>query len=321
MQTRFPKMGIGAGSLANADGEAAFIATVQAAWEAGVRYFDTSALYLGGESERRLGLALQGAPRAELLLSTKLGRYQTHTGPSIDLKACDFFYDYSAEATEKSVERSLKRLGVDQLDAVYIHDLGRRRGGTAYPELFRSARDEAYPTLCRLKAEGVIGAIGIASMEWEACLEFSHAVPLDVVMPAGEYSLLRTRCTPLLEHCEQMGIEWIAAAPFNSGILVTGARPDAFYNMKSATPAALDEVAALQRICARHSVPLAAAAIQFPLRRAPVTSVVLGAKSPAELHETHALLDLPVPEALWTEIEAHILEHRDWEASQLPERA
>lgn len=311
---QFPAVGLGAGSLANAGGEAAFIETVRAAWASGIRYFDTSALYLGGESERRLGAALQGFSREELYLSTKLGRYQNHTGSSIDPQSKASFFDYSADATRRSVERSLTVLKVDRLDAVYIHDLGPRFMGSSYDELFKSARDEAYPELQRLKEEGLIGSVGVASMEWQACLEFARAVTLDVVMPAGEYSLLRTRCQALLDFCQENNIGWFAASPFNSGILATGPVADGFYDMRPVTPAALKQVAALDTICRSHSVPLAAAAIQFPLRHPAVNSIVFGAKSVDELTHTNALLSMSLSDAFWEEITAFVATTSAWEA-------
>src|SRR5690606_34731342 len=149
----FPQLGIGAGSLANAGGEGAFVDTVRSAWNAGIRYFDTSALYLGGESERRLGAALEHVPRDEVIFSTKIGRYQNHTGPSIDTDTRRSFSDYPADATGRSVERSLERLKVERIVAVFIHDLDHRLCGDAYPELFMRARDEAYPALRQMKEE------------------------------------------------------------------------------------------------------------------------------------------------------------------------
>lgn len=312
---RFPTVGLGAGSLANAGGEAAFVETVRAAWNAGVRYFDTSALYLGGESERRLGAALQDFPRDELYLSTKLGRYQNHTGSSIDPQSKASFFDYSAGATRRSVEKSMTVLKVDRLDAVYIHDLGPRFMGSAYGDLFKIARDETYPELMRMKADGLIGSVGVASMEWQACFEFAQSASLDVVMPAGEYSLLRTKSQPLLDYCCQHGIAWFAASPFNSGILATGAVANGFYDMRPATPAVLQQVSSLETICRRHSVPLAAAAIQFPLRHPAVNSVVFGAKSPEEFKETNALLSLKLPDPFWEEISTFVTRTSDWEAA------
>lgn len=310
----FPPLGIGAGSLANAEGEAAFAETVRAAWERGIRYFDTSALYLGGESERRLGAALAGLPRARLRISTKLGRYQDHAGSSIDPGGANSRFDYSAETALRSVERSLGRLGVDRLDAVYLHDLDPDLCGDAYRAHFESALEGAYPALRRLQEQGVVGAIGVAAMDWRACLAFARAAELDVVMPAGEHSLLRTRAGPLLDHCLNKGIAWIAASPFNSGILATGARPGAFYHMRPAGERALERVRALEAICARYRVPLAAAALHYPLRHPAVSTVVFGAKSAAEFEESHRLFSLDLDPEFWGEIEDFVTADPEWES-------
>ncbi|MGV6871831.1 aldo/keto reductase [Pseudochelatococcus sp. B33] len=315
----FPSLGIGAGSLANAGGEAAFIETVQAAWARGIRYFDTSAFYLGGESERRLGLALAGLPRDQLMISTKLGRYQNHTGSSIDPENRNSYYDYSADATLRSVERSLARLGVDHLDAVYIHDLDHRLCGESYRERLDAALDGAYPVLMQLRSEKVIGAVGVAAMDWKACLEFSEAAELDVVMPAGEYSLLRTASEPLLSHCADRNIAWIAASPFNSGILATGAREDAFYDMRPATEAVLGQVARLEDVCRAHDVPLAAAALQYPARHPVISTIVFGAKSVAEFEDSLALSAFHLSDEFWADISRLIAETADWEAKGWPD--
>ena len=309
----FPSLGIGSGSLANADGEDAFMEVIASAWARGVRYFDTSAFYLGGESERRLGRALSAVPRTGLMLSTKIGRYQNHTGSSIDPQSKNSFFDYSYDTTLRSVERSMERLGVDHLDAVYIHDLDHRLCGLAYPDLFKKALDGAYPALRRLKDGGTVRAIGVAAMDWQACHEFAQAAELDVVMPAGEYSLLRNACAPLLAHCLAHGIAWIAASPFNSGILATGAIATAFYDMRPASRQALEQVAALEALCKQHGVRLPAAALQYPLRHPAVQSVVAGAKSITELDGITRLMQERIPEAFWPEVEALIGRTLDWE--------
>lgn len=311
----FPRLGIGAGSLANAGGEAAFGATVRAAWQDGVRYFDTSAFYLGGESERRLGAALAAYPRDGLNLSTKIGRYQDHIGSSIDPDNKRSYFDYSGDATARAVARSLERLKVDRLDAVFIHDLDHRFCGNSYDDLFSAALTGAYPALRRLKAEGVVDAVGIAAMDWRACLQFSMATEVDVVMPAGELSLLRNGAAALLDHCLRFGIPWIAASPFNSGILATGSIEGAFYDMRPAGQAVLEQVRKLEAICRSHEVPLAAAAMQYPARHPAVSTVVFGAKSPEEFAETKSLLDLELPQSFWTEIEDFVRTTLDWEVS------
>jgi D-threo-aldose 1-dehydrogenase len=308
-----PRVGVGAGSLANAAGEQAFFNMIHAAWASGVRYFDTSAAYLGGESEQRLGAALAAYPREELYVSTKLGRYLSQPGASSLPGGSDFYLDYTYDTTLRSVERSLSRLKVDRLDAVFIHDLDPGFARTAYREELMTAVEGAFPALQRLKDEKVVGAIGVASMDWQACLDFAELAGVDVVMPAGEYSLLRTGSTALLQHCAENGIAWIAASPFNSGILATGSRPDAFYNMRPATRPALLQTEELERICQRHHVCLATAALLFPLRHSAVSTIVFGAKTADEFSESFARLFENPSDEFWQEMDAYLTETKDWE--------
>ncbi|BCQ29444.1 aldo/keto reductase (plasmid) [Caballeronia sp. NK8] len=310
---QFPRVGVGAGSLANAAGEQAFFDMIHAAWASGVRYFDTSAAYLGGESEQRLGAALAEYPRDELYVSTKLGRYLSQPGASSLPGGSDFYLDYTYDATLRSVERSLSRLKVDRLDAVFIHDLDPGFAQTAYRDELMTAVEGAFPALQRLKEEKVVGAIGVASMDWQACLDFAELASVDVVMPAGEYSLLRTGSTALLEHCVENGIAWIAASPFNSGILATGSRPDAFYNMRPATRPALLQTEGLERICQRHHVCLATAALLFPLRHSAVSTIVFGAKTADEFNESFARLSESLSDQFWQEMDAFLAETKGWE--------
>jgi len=306
-------VGVGAGSLANAAGEQAFSDMIHAAWASGVRYFDTSAAYLGGESEQRLGAALAEYPRDELYVSTKLGRYLSQPGASSLPGGSDFYLDYTYDTTLRSVERSLSRLKVDRLDAVFIHDLDPGFARTAYREELMTAVEGAFPALQRLKDEKVVGAIGVASMDWQACLDFAELAGVDVVMPAGEYSLLRTGSTALLQHCAENGIAWIAASPFNSEILATGSRPDAFYNMRPATRPALLQTEELERICQRHHVCLATAALLFPLRHPAVSTIVFGAKTADEFSESFARLFENPSDEFWQEMDAYLTETKDWE--------
>jgi len=313
---RIPKVGMGAGSLANAAGQTAFSEMITAAWQAGVRYFDTSALYLGGQSEERLGAAMRGLARDELFISTKLGRYLKQSGGS-SLPGSDsaYYFDYSYDTTLASVDRSLSRLEVDFLDIVFIHDLDPGFAKDAYQDELKSAREGAYRALQHLKEQNVIGAIGIASMDWRACLRFAQLADVDAVMPAGEYSLLRNRSQELLDYCGANKIAWIAASPLNSGILATGAQANAFYHMQPASAAALAQVNAIEAICQRHQIPLATAAMQFPLRHPSVSSIVFGTKTTAEFNETFSRISSPVSDEFWCELDAYLDKTRNWEGN------
>jgi D-threo-aldose 1-dehydrogenase len=298
-----PSLGIGCGSLAHADGHDAFGAMLAHALDGGIDYFDTAALYLGGESERRLGDALRGRPRGRFVVSTKVGRYQDFVGPSIGPGRARSRFDYSADATLRSVEASLARLRLDRLDLVMIHDVSRSIHGDRYEAFKQEAMTGAYEALLSLRRSGVVGAIGVAAMDWRDCLDLMRLGDFDAVMPAGEYTLLHRACEPLLAHCAATGAAFIAASPFNSGILATGAIEGTLYDFAPATPEILAQVERLDAPCRAAGIPLAAAALQFPGRHPAVSSVVVGCRSAAELERNRALLALTLPDALWAELD------------------
>ena len=291
------RLGIGGGSLASAAGETGVRAVVDAAWDAGLRYFDTAAYYAGGESERRLGPALAGRARADYALGTKTGRYLLPDGTDR--------FDYSAAGTEATVAPALRRLRTDRLDIVFIHDVQPSLHGPDYEAQHRAALEGAHPVLARLKAEGVIGAIGVAMRDPAPILRLLRDAPFDVVMLAGGCTLLhQNACAELLPHCAREGTPVMFAAPFETGLLATGAVPGARYRYQPAQPAMLAKVAAMEAACARHGVTLAAAAIQFPLLARAVIAVVVGHQAPAEVPTNIALLEKPVPAALWEALRA-----------------
>jgi D-threo-aldose 1-dehydrogenase len=291
------RLGIGGGSLASAAGEAGVKAVVAAAWDAGLRHFDTAAFYAGGESERRLGLALAGRERADFTVSTKTGRYLLPDGTDR--------FDYSAAGTEATIATALARLGLQRLDMVFIHDVQPSLHGEAHAAHVAATLDGAFPALARLKATGVVGAIGIAMRDPAPILRLLAAAPFDVVMLAGGCTLLhQDACAALLPHCVRTNTPVLFAAPFETGLLATGAVPGARYRYRPAPPEMLARVAAMQAVCSRHGVTLAAAAIQFPLRSAAIASVVVGHQSPAEVAANMALLEQPIPEALWRDLRA-----------------
>ena len=150
-------------------------------------------------------------------------------------------------------------------------------------------------------------------MDWRSCHEFASLADLDIVMPAGEYSLIKNACTPLLSHCLQNGIAWIAASLFNSGILATGATDTAFYDMRPASRQVLKQVAALEKLCERHGVHLPAAALQYPLRNPAVQTVVAGAKSAMEFDLMTRFMREFIAEDFWQEIQTFVERTLDWE--------
>ncbi|GAB3004650.1 aldo/keto reductase [Saccharothrix stipae] len=298
------RLGLGTAPLAGlyaevVDDEAA--ATHEAAWAAGIRYFDTAPHYGAGLAERRLGTFLAGRPRAEFAVSTKVGRLLVpgETPPGSE----GFFYDdpgvvrvrdYSAEGVYRSLSESLERSGLDSFEIVLIHDPD---------DHWEEAVSGAYPALERLRAEGAVRAIGAGMNQTAMLSRFVAETDVDCVLVAGRYSLLdRGAADDLLPLCEKRQVGVIVGGVFNSGILANPV-PGAMYNYFPASEEVLRRVRALAARCAEHGVALAAAALRFPLRHPAVTTVVVGARSPREVAENTAHATAVIPEALWAELD------------------
>jgi len=281
------RLGVGGGSSFTRAGDD----LLDACWDAGLRHFDTSPLYASGDSERRFGKALAGRPRAEFVLSTKVGRLGERA------------FGYSAADVRASLERSLERLGLDRVDMVMIHDVDPDLHGENFERCFALAMGETYPVLERLRAQGAIGAVGVGVKNWDVCLRFARAGNFDCFMLAGGYTLLQHgSLAEFLAHCAAHRISVMVAAPYNTGILATGSIEGARYYYQPAPPEILARVRALEVVCARHDTPLAAAALQFPLHHPAVASVVVGHSHAEEVHRNLALLRRPIPPALWVEL-------------------
>ena len=246
--------------------------TVAAAWEAGIRYFDVAPLYGHGRSETRLGRGLAEKPRAEFVLSTKVGRLlRPPASPNferhgfIDTPDVEVVYDYSRDGALRSLEESLARLGLERADIVLIHDVDRWTHGDRQPQVFREALDGAYRALADLKAAGVVRAIGIGVNEWQVCRDFALRAPIDCVLLAGRYTLLEQEAAhEFLPLCVERGIGVIVGGPFNSGILATGPAAGAQYNYAPAPPAVLERVARIKGVVEAHGVSLPAAGAGVP---------------------------------------------------------
>jgi D-threo-aldose 1-dehydrogenase len=275
-------------------------ATLEAAWTAGIRAFDTAPHYGVGLSEQRLGAFLAGLPRSDYVLSTKVGRLLVPADGDVD--GAEGFYgtprlsrvrDYSRDGVLASLEASLGRLGTDRIDIALIHDPD---------DHLAEALDGAYPVLAELRSAGVIGAIGVG-MNHAALIEwFVARADLDVILVAGRYSLLDPRAgVSLLPECARRGVAVLAGGVFNGGILA-GPGPGATFDYKPPPDEVLDRVGRLQAACARHGLPLAAVAVQFVLRHPAVTAVVIGARSPAEITQDAGYLTAAVPAKLYDEL-------------------
>lgn len=286
------------GNLYEAVSEDDAQATVDAAWAHGVRLFDTAPLYGHGLSEMRLARALSGRPRDEYLLATKVGRLLVALGadevpdPTIfaDVPAVRPVFDFSRDGVLRSVETSLERLGVDRIDLLHVHDPD---------DHLDAAEAGAFAALVRLREEGVVSAIGLGTNLASVANRFVGRVDLDWLLLAGRCTLLDTSGPDeVFDRCLEHGVRVLAAGVFNSGVLAAPADGSSFH-YAPAPPDVLARARAMQAACLAHGVPLAAAALQRPLREAAVDTVLVGARTAAEVDEDAALLDVPIPAELW----------------------
>jgi D-threo-aldose 1-dehydrogenase len=301
------QLGFGGASLGNlytetSDDEARL--AVDAAWDLGVRYYDTAPHYGLGLSERRLGAALAGRPRDAYVLSTKVGRLlEPNLAPTgSDLAAGGFAvrddlvrrFDLSRDGVLRSLEASFDRLGVSRVDIVYVHDPDDR---------VDQAITDAIPALIELRAQGVVEAVGVGMNQWQALARMVRETDLDVVMVAGRWTLLDRSGGPLLALCAERGTAVIAAAPFNSGLLAEDQpSPAMHFNYGRPSAEILAQARKLAETCRRHGARLPAAALQFPLRHPAVVSVVADLRTASEVDSAVRLLSEPVPEAAWAEL-------------------
>ncbi|OLF15382.1 aldo/keto reductase [Actinophytocola xanthii] len=307
-------LGLGCAQLGNlyrAMSDETATAIVDTAWDRGIRYFDTAPHYGLGLSEKRLGAALAGRPRAEYVLSTKVGRLLVDNPDWAGERDTEGFdvpasltrrRDYSRDGVLRSLESSLGRLGVDRIDIAFVHD----------PEDFvEEALAGALPALVELREQGVLRGIGLG-MNFDSVLaEFVRRADVDIVMIAGRYTLLEQPAQDeLLPLCVERDVRVVAAGVFNSGILASP-RPGATYNYESAPAELVARAARIADVCARHGVTLPEAAIALPGAHPAVASVVLGASSPAQVESNADRAAVRVPPALWAELVAEGLLRAD----------
>jgi D-threo-aldose 1-dehydrogenase len=310
--TRLGLGGASLGGLFSAVDDDEAVATIERAWETGIRYFDTAPLYGYGKSERRMGQVLAKRPRDEFVLSTKVGRLiraedDLPADADIDRQANDgrenaFYvgtgpvrpvFDFSAEGVKRSIEESLERLGLDRIDIAYIHDPD---------DHWKDAIGGAYPALARLRESGVVGAIGAGMNQSAMLARFAREGDFDVFLLAGRYTLLdQGALTELLPLCEERGISIALGGVMNSGILADP-KPGSRFNYVPAADDLLHRAQRLAAICARHGVPLKAAAVQFSLAHPAVATLVAGVRRVDHLDEYPALFRQPIPPDLWEEL-------------------
>jgi D-threo-aldose 1-dehydrogenase len=297
--------GAAIGNLFNEVSDTDARAAVDAAWDGGIRAFDTAPHYGLGLSERRLGDALRHRPRDQYVISTKVGRLLEPAGaagtPGRDTEGFAVparyvrRFDFSAGGVLRSIEASLGRLGLDRVDIALIHDPG-GHGEQAFRE--------AYPALERLRAEGAVGAIGVGMNEVAMLTRFVTDTNIDVVLEAGRYTLLdRSAADALLPAAVRRGVSVIAGGVFNSGLLAAP-KPGSTYDYGKASDGLIARALQLEETCARFGVPLRAAAARFPLTHPAVASALIGARSAGEVTDMVQLHALDIPEALWAALAA-----------------
>ena len=290
------------------------------AWGAGFRYFDTAPYYGFGLSERRFGDALRALPWQEAVVSTKVGRLiRPDRGPNPDrekfIDAAPFRsdYDYSYDGVMRSHEDSLQRLGVDRVDILFLHDIGPvTHGAAAHPALFRQAMEGGYRALDELRRNGDVKAIGLGVNEWQVCEEAMDHGRWDVFLLAGRYTLLeQTALDSFLPRCQRENASIVIGGPFNSGILATGPVAGATYDYEPAPAAILERVRRIESVCKAHDVPLAAAALRFPLTHPSVAAVIPGMSARNHLQRNLQLIGQTIPAGLWSDLKSEGLLRAD----------
>lgn len=317
------ELGFGAASRGNAGRpieDAVARDVVDAAWAAGIRYFDTAPCCGRGLSERRLGDALRGRDDGALVLSSGAGRLLAPEagcgrGDAVDgvvsPRPFHVTHDYSHDGILRSVEASLHRLGLDRIDMLFVHDIGRRSRGDAQDEGWAQlTRGGGFAALAALREQGAIRAFGLGADEVAVCRDAIDAAPVDVLLLANLYTLLeQTPLDDLFPACAARGIAVIADARYDSGILATGTRggvaPICDYG--SAPAEIVERIRCIAAMAEAWNVPLATAALQFPLTHPCVASVLPGIASPARLQQTLESYWQPIPAGFWLDLVAQEL--------------
>ena len=289
---------------------------MSAAWRGGIRFFDTAPLYGFGASERIMGDFLRRKPRAEFILSTKAGRLLVPATGRHPERAnfntpmpFEPLFDYSYDGVMRSFEHSLHRLGLDRMDLLLMHDIGKvTHGARAHPGMMKTAMRGGFRAMDELRRAKAVRAVGLGVNEWEVCEEAMERGRFDCFLLAGRYTLLEQESlNSFLPKCVRAGAKIIIGGAFNSGALVGRAR----YNYRPAPPEIRRRVALLRKACAGREVNLAAAALQFPLAHPAVASVLIGARDAGELRQNLALFKTPIPVQLWDDLKSAGLLHPD----------
>tara|TARA_B100001250_G_scaffold278813_1_gene241218 strand:- start:56 stop:1084 length:1029 start_codon:yes stop_codon:yes gene_type:complete len=293
---------------------------IDAAITRGIRYFDTAPLYGFGLSETRLGEGLESHDRNSFAISSKVGytlvpesEGEVKETPFVDVPPLTTIFDFSRDGTLRSIDSSLSRLKTDRLDIVLIHDPDESKSiesgwSPGDAGFYKEVMNGAYPTLEKLRDDGVVKAIGLGMNQWQMLSDFARDGDFDCFLLAGRYTLLEQESLKeLLPLCQERGIKIIIGGPYNSGILATGPINGAMYNYGPAPESVRKHVFQIELVCKRHNVPLRSAALQFPFGHPSVASIVPGARSVKEVNDNIQLMDYEIPSEFWSELKAEKL--------------
>jgi D-threo-aldose 1-dehydrogenase len=318
-----PPLGFGAahlGGMYYRVTEADSVATLQAAWDGGIRFYDVAPFYGRGLSEHRLGGFLLNQPREQFVVTTKVGRYfrrpaDPHTfdrAPWSGGLNMEIVWDYSYDGVMRSYEQSLLRLGLDTIDALLIHDPEASLAPDGSRPRMEDMVDGGVKALEELKRSGQIKAIGMGLNAASSLKTFATQVPLDFAIVAMAYTLLDQDALDTgLTRCIDENVSVIIGAPFASGILATGPGPEARYRYSIATREIQEKVRRIVKVCEAHHVTLPAVALQFPLGHPAVVSVIPGGMHPQEVRQNISALLEPLPPTLWSDLKSEGLIRSD----------
>lgn len=287
--------------------------TIQRGFQLGVRYFDTAPAYGHGKSEHYFGRGLAEINREQFVLSTKVGRVLNSVdsmpdgGHFINPSSYQPVFDFSRDGIIRSLEDSLRRLGLNKIDIAFIHDPdeGESVEGDTFgePIYYRKVLSETYPTLEDLRSQGVIGAIGVGMNQWQSLVQFSKDAQFDCFLLAGRYTLLdQSALGELMPICETKNISVIIGGPYNSGILASDLSKKTSYFYSQSPPHILERARQIKSVCDRYDVPLKAAALQFGLAHPAVAATIPGARSIDELEDNLRMFKYPIPFKFWEEL-------------------
>jgi D-threo-aldose 1-dehydrogenase len=291
---------------------------LQAAWDAGIRYFDTAPFYGSGLSERRIGDFLRDKPRDEYVLSTKVGRLLVPDRDYAmsrhgDARALPFrpVFDFTYDGVMKSYEQSLQRLGLERIDILFLHDLGRFSQRERHEETMRQALEGGgIRAITKLRDSGAVKAIGAGVNEWQIIDELMNHGRFDIFLLANRYTLLDQEVIDtLLPRVKREGVAIVDGAPLNSGILATGPVPNAMYDYAPASAEMIEKTRRIEALCKKHGTTLIRAALNFPLGHEAITAIIPGFSNVAEFRDNMAGYRLAIPDALWDELKAEGLLH------------